>query len=140
MKVLVAVGRTVECADPVLAVASFPWPSTATFTVLTVSEAVGVPPMVELVPGAADVSDVQASNDVAERTASAGAARLKERSLQAVGVSRRGDPDTVIVDYGSEWDADLIVVGSCEKSRIERFVLEACPKASSNMRRAQCSL
>jgi nucleotide-binding universal stress UspA family protein len=124
MRILIAVGRAAECVDPLSAVSSFPWPSAALFTVLTVSEDVRVPPMAELVPAAADVSDVQAAEDASsEQMASSSAALLTERGLQAAGIARRGDPKSTIVDYAKEWGADLIVVGSSEKSRIEKFIL-----------------
>jgi nucleotide-binding universal stress UspA family protein len=139
MRILIAVGTAVDCADPVLAVSSFPWPSDALFTVLTVSEAVRVPAMAELVPAAVDVSDVQSAADAsAEQLASSSAALLKERGLQAVGVARRGDPKSIIIDYANEWNADLIVVGSCEKSRIEKFVLGSV--SASIVKHASCSV
>ena len=139
MRILIAVGRAVDCADPVSAVSSFPWPSNALFTVLTVSEAVRVPAMAELVPEAADVTDVQSAADAAaERMASSSAAVLKEHGLQAVGVAKTGDPKHTIIDYANEWDADLIVVGSCEKSRIEKFLLGSV--SASIVKHAACSV
>ena len=139
MRILIAVGRAVDCADPVLSVSSFPWPSDALFTVLTVSEAVRVPAMAELVPEAVDISDIQGEADAsAERIASSSAAMLQERGLQAVGVAKRGDPKSTIVDYAKDWDADLIVVGSCEKSRIEKWMLGSV--SASVVKHASCSV
>ncbi|HWQ55514.1 MAG TPA: universal stress protein [Bryobacteraceae bacterium] len=139
MRILIAVGRNSECADPVAAVASLPWTADTVFSVLTVSEVVRVPSIVELVPGAADVPDLQKRADAsAGDIATTAAAQLRDRGFQADGVARQGDPKSIIVDYASEWGADLIVVGSCEKSRIEKFVLGSV--SESVVKRARCSV
>lgn len=139
MRVLVCVGENSECADPIAAVASLPWPGDATFSVLTVAEVVRVPAMSELVPGALDVTGVQSQADAtAERIAASAAARLNDRGFKAVGVSKQGDPERAIVEYASEWGADLIVVGSCEKSRLEKFVLGSV--SQSVVKHASCSV
>jgi nucleotide-binding universal stress UspA family protein len=118
---------------------SLPWPADAVFSVLTVSEVVPVPSMVELVPGAADVTDVQSRADaVAGEIATTAAAQLKDHGFQAHGLARRGDPKSIIVDYAKEWGADLVVVGSCEKSRIEKFVLGSV--SETVVKRAPCSV
>jgi nucleotide-binding universal stress UspA family protein len=44
----------------------------------------------------------------------------------------------VIINYASEWDADLIVVGSCEKSRLEKFVLGSV--SQNVVKHARCSV
>ncbi|HWQ52140.1 MAG TPA: universal stress protein [Bryobacteraceae bacterium] len=139
MRILIAVGRNSECADPVAAAASLTWPADAVFSVLTVSEFVRVPAMAELVPGAADVPDVQSRADAAAgEIATTAAAQLRDHGFQADGIAKQGDPKSVIVDHASEWGADLIVVGSCEKSRIEKFVLGSV--SESVVKRARCSV
>ena len=123
MRILIAASRNLNgCADPVVAVASLPWPAETVFAVLTVSEIIPPPAMVELIPAAADTADIQSSADAGagERAASA-AAQLKDHGFQATGIVKQGDPKNIIVDYAKEWGADLVVVGSCEKSRIEKF-------------------
>lgn len=95
--------------------------------------------MVELVPGAADVTDIQNRADAsAGEIATTAAAQLKDHGFQADGVAKQGDPKRIIVDHANEWGADLIGVGSCEKSRIEKFVLGSV--SESVVKRAPCSV
>jgi nucleotide-binding universal stress UspA family protein len=139
MRILVCVGRNSECADPLGAAASLPWPATALFSVLTVSELIHAPAISELVPAAADVTDVQAEADASvKRIADSAAVLLTDRGFQATAITRQGDPEKVIVDYASEMEADLIVVGSCEKSRLERFMLGSV--SQSIVKHAPCSV
>ncbi len=140
MRVLIAVGRNPDgCADPLAAVVSFPWPDETVFSVLTVAEIVTPPPMVELVPAAADVTDIQRNADTAANaTAAAAAAELKGRGFNADGIGKEGDPRDIIIDHAKEWGADLIVVGSCEKSRIEKFLLGSV--SESVIKHAPCSM
>jgi nucleotide-binding universal stress UspA family protein len=140
MRVLIAVNRNQDgCADPLAAAASFPWPPETVFSVLTVAEVVTPPPMVELVPAAADVADIQRNADTAaSTTAVAAAAELESRGFKADRVGKEGDPKTTIVDHAKEWGADLIVVGSSEKSRIEKLILGSV--SESVIKHAPCSV
>ena len=140
MRVLIALSRSSDgSADPLAAVASFPWPVETEFSVLSVAEIVTPPPMVELVPAAAEVADIQRNADTAaSTTASAAAAELKSRGFNADGIATEGDPKTIIVDHAKEWGADLIVVGSCEKSRIEKLILGSV--SESVIKDAACSV
>jgi nucleotide-binding universal stress UspA family protein len=140
MRVLIALSSNpTGCADPVAAAVSFPWPAETVFLVLTVAEVVTPPPMVELVPAAADVSDIQRSADTkAKTTAATAAAELKSRGFKADGIGKEGDPKSIIIDYAKEWGADLIVVGSCEKSRIEKFFLGSV--SENVIKHAPCSV
>jgi hypothetical protein len=49
MRILVAIGRDSECVDPVHAIRSLPWTADAVFTVLSVSEIVPVPAMLDVI-------------------------------------------------------------------------------------------
>jgi nucleotide-binding universal stress UspA family protein len=95
--------------------------------------------MVELVPTAAEVIDIQRNADTAANTIAAiAAAELKSRGFNADGIAKEGDPGVIIVDHAKEWGADLIVVGSCEKSRVEKLFLGSA--SESVLQHAPCSV
>jgi nucleotide-binding universal stress UspA family protein len=129
MKILVASsGSHAGSADPVTAAASFPWPEHSEIQVLTVAEAihpvVAVPQAVPDVPPIVDLADAQLNADaIAESAAASAAAQLRKRGFQAEGVIREGDPETAILEYARNWGADLIVVGSRDRSLLERLLL-----------------
>jgi nucleotide-binding universal stress UspA family protein len=108
-------------SDPVAAAASIPWPKGTLFRVLTIAENVH-PPIVQLLEGARDVSDVQHTADnIAANTMTSAVARLQSLGFDADGVCPEGDPKSMIADSAKQWATDLIVVGSCDKSRLEAF-------------------
>lgn len=128
MKVLVASsGSQDESDDPISAAASFPWPVGSEIRVLTVAHViepavVGVGP--GMVSGMADVHEIQQTADAGARTAASNAAaQLQHRGLQAHGIIMEGDPETAITDYARSWGADLIVVGTHQRSSMERLFL-----------------
>ena len=139
MQILIAVSASNDgSADPVTAATSLPWPQGTVFRVLTVAENVH-PPMVQLIEGARDVSDVQHdADDIAANTVASAVASLQNRGFHADGVSREGDPSSMIVDYAKEWMADLIVVGSSDKSRLEAFFVGSVSR--SVVEHASCSV
>ncbi|HJZ99910.1 MAG TPA: universal stress protein, partial [Candidatus Solibacter sp.] len=53
-------------------------------------------------------------------------------------VSQEGDPESVIVEYAKNWGADLIVVGECHRSAVERFL--AGSVSHSVVKHAPCSV
>src|SRR5438874_1495589 len=109
MRIVVAVSENhLGCADLVPVVASFPWPTEAVFSVLTVAEI--IPPPLELAQDVVSIPDMQST---AEATSMSAVARLKKAGLDAQPIERDGDPKRVIVEYAVEWRADLVVVGSC---------------------------
>ena len=111
------------CPDPIAAILPFPWPAKSTFRVLTVAELVR-PPLAGLVPGEFDVTDVQQAADAsAANVASTAAGLLQSRGLTADAVSFEGEPQSLIAEYAKTWGADLIVVGACDRSRIERVLV-----------------
>src|SRR4030095_3765154 len=111
-----------ESADPVDAVALFPWPHGSEIRVLTVSAVfdpaiVGVLPSVPAIP---DVAEAQLEADTeAKTTAERAAAHLRGRGVRTEGTALEGHPETAITDYAKEWGADLIVVGSHNRSLTE---------------------
>jgi nucleotide-binding universal stress UspA family protein len=140
MRVLIAVsGNNDGGADPIAAMASLPWPKETIFSVLTVAETVSPPAMVELLPGALDVSDVQRRTDVVAGTISSNAAsQLRGYGFTADGVSMEGDPKDMIVEHANKWQADLVVVGSGDRSRLEKFFLGSV--SQSVVTHAPCSV
>ena len=140
MKILIAVSRVreEECADPVSAVVSFPWLPQTIFRVITVAAYVH-PPMAGLMGDAFDVADVQQNLDAESRDAATlAAARLKEHGFVADSFSQEGNPENVIVDHARNWGADLIVVGECHHSAVERFL--AGSVSHSVVKHAPCSV
>jgi nucleotide-binding universal stress UspA family protein len=139
MQILIAVsGSNTGSSDPVEVAASFPWPEGTAFRVLTIAESVH-PPVVQLLESDRDVSDVQHSaHNIAANTVASAVAKLQSRGFHADGVSPEGDPKSMIVEYAKEWGADLIVVGSCDKSRLERFFVGSVSR--SVVERAPCSV
>jgi nucleotide-binding universal stress UspA family protein len=60
------------------------------------------------------------------------------RGFAADGASPEGDPKSMIAHYAKEWEADLIVVGSCDKSRLETFFVGSV--SQSVVAHAPCSV
>lgn len=139
MKILIAVsGSNDGSADPVAVAASIPWPDGTAFRLLTIVENVH-PPVVQLLEGARDVSDVQhTAGNVAANTVASAVAQLQSLGFHADGASPQGDPKSMIADYAKEWGADLIVVGSCDKSRLEAFFIGSVSR--SVVEHASCSV
>jgi nucleotide-binding universal stress UspA family protein len=139
MQILVAIsGSNDGSSDPVEVAASFPWPEGTVFRVLTIGESVH-PSVAQLLESDRDVSDVQRSADnIAANTVASAVAILQGRGFHADGVSPEGDPKSMIVEYAKEWGADLIVVGSCDKSRLEKFFVGSVSR--SVVEHAPCSV
>jgi nucleotide-binding universal stress UspA family protein len=139
MKILIAVsGSNDGSSDPIAAAVSIPWPEGTVFRVLTIAEGVH-PPVMQLLEGVQDISDVQHTVDnVAANTVASAVAQLQSRGFHADGASPEGDPQSMIADYAKEWGADLIVVGSCDKSRLETFFVGSVSR--SVVERAPCSV
>jgi nucleotide-binding universal stress UspA family protein len=139
MRILIAVsGSNDGASNPVAAAASIPWPDGTVFRVLAIAEAVH-PPVLQLLEGALDVSDVKHRVDnVAANTVASAVAQLKGRGFDVDGVSPEGDPKSMIADYAKEWGADLIVVGSCDKSGLEAFFVGSV--SQSVVAHAPCSV
>jgi nucleotide-binding universal stress UspA family protein len=143
MKILVgASGSRDGFADPIAATASFPWPGGSEIQVLTVSEVIQ-PAMAGVFPGAAspvlDVGDVQLRADTAAETIAANAvAQFQSRGFRAEGVTLEGDPQTAIADYARTWGADVIVVGTHDRSRVEKLLLGSV--SESVVKHSPCSV
>ena len=139
MRILIAVSGTDDgSADVVTAAASFPWPRESVLRVITVGEQVH-PSVAELIPGGRDVADVQQAADTRAGTiAASSAAKLQDRGLNADSISREGDPKTLILEEAKDWGADLIVVGSSDRSSIAKLMLGSV--SQSVVTHAHCSV
>ncbi|HWD00651.1 MAG TPA: universal stress protein [Candidatus Sulfopaludibacter sp.] len=138
MKILVAVSGThLEDADPIAAAAAFPWPAGSEFRVLSVAQMVQV-----MAPGPApalpDMVTQMSVDDTARQFALDAAERLRHLGYPVEAVAMEGAPEAVIVEYAAQWAADLIVLGSRDRSRVERFLLGSV--SQSVVAHAPCSL
>ena len=139
MKILVASsGNFDDAADPSHSVFSFPWPEDADIHVLSVAELI-YPLMVGMVPDVVDTTDVELPTDEqAKATAERVAQHFQSLGFAAKGLHRKGDPESTILDYAKEWGADLIVVGSHDRSRMERLLIRSV--SENVVKRAPCSV
>ncbi len=139
MRILIAVsGSNDGASDPVEAATSIPWPAGTVFRVITIAESVH-PPVLQLLEGARDVPDLQRTEEnIAALTVANAVAKLQNKGFEADGISPEGDPKNLIADYAKEWRADLIVVGSCDKSRLESFFVGSV--SQSVVAKAPCSV
>ena len=139
MKILLAASQNHhEATNTAAAAGSFPWPEGSEIRVLTVGEVISTASL-GLVPPVLDMPEIQAKiDDAAIDTATAVAAELRRRGYRAAGVTKEGDPTTAIADYARQWGADLIVVGSDDRSHLERLME---PSVSEGVvKQASCSV
>ena len=139
MKILLAASQNHhEVTNTAAAAGSFPWPEESEIRVLTVGEVISAASL-GLVPPVLDMPEIQAKvDDAAADTATAVAAELRRRGYRAAGVTKEGDPTTVIADYARQWGADLIVVGSHDRTRMERLIEPSVTEGV--VKKASCSV
>jgi len=139
MKILVATSGNYDPeVDSVHSAFSFPWPKGSEIHVLSVAEVI-YPVMVGMVPDPIDPSDFELeSGEEARSGANSAALRFRELGFQAEGFSMKGVPETEILEHAKEWGADLIVVGSHDLSRLERFLVGSI--AEQVVKHAPCSV
>ena len=139
MKVLVASSGTQDdSCDPVAAAASFPWPPGTGIRVITVANT-PVPVVVDPIPVGVDFIDLQSkAKQAAKAIAAESVMKLRSRGLAAEPAVVEGDPATAIADYAKEWGADLIVVGSHDRSPVERLLLDSVSQGV--VKHASCSV
>jgi nucleotide-binding universal stress UspA family protein len=130
MRILIAVSLEADDSpDVVAAVKSFAWPPEAVFRVVTAAPYVH-PSAPELMISATTVPEVQQKVNLrAENISATAAVRLREAGMNADSISAEGDPKTMIISEATRWAADLIVVGSSGRSRLERWVLGSVSRA-----------
>jgi nucleotide-binding universal stress UspA family protein len=139
MKILVATsGNYADPVDPAHSAFHFPWPEGSEIHVVSVAEVI-YPVMVGMVPDVVDVTDFQVrSEEDAKATANHVALRFRSLGFHADGFYMKGDPETAILEHAKEWGADLIVVGSHDRSRLDRFLVGSV--SESVVKDASCSV
>lgn len=121
MKILVAASRNHETSTELAT--AFPWPEKAEILVVSVAEEMH-PIAVGVGPDAIDLSGAQLNlNADAGKSALGVARQFQSRGFQAAGIAIEGDPVTAIVEQAKKWRADLIVVGSHDRSLVERLLV-----------------
>lgn len=139
MKILVASSGSYEDdVEPAHTAGSFPWPEGSEIHVLSIAEVIR-PVMTGMVPDAIDTGEVQVrTDDEAKATAKRTAMRFRSRGYQAEGFSMEGDPETAILEHARKWPADLIVVGSHDRTRLEKLLMGSV--SESVVKHAPCSV
>ena len=82
--------------------------------------------------------ELEAENKLARELVERIAAELSAAGFKSQGRVEFGDVRESIIDYGSEWHADLIVVGSHGERGIQRFLLGSVSEFVA--RHARCSV
>ena len=138
MKILLAIDRSKPSRDATHEVAHRPWPSPSTVRILSVIQPYA-PPATEVVLAAATIDDIRRRQmtEAEEVTRQAGEG-IAGPGLSVETSIREGDPRTEIVDAAEEWQADLIVVGSHGRTRLERLLLGSVAQAV--VAHAHCSV
>ena len=138
MKILLAVDGSAASDDAIDEVRQRPWPTSSAVRVLSVTQPY-TPPAMEVVLTSATLDDIRTRQTAeAERFTKAAGERIAAPALTVETAVREGDPRAMIVDEADEWKADLIVVGSHGRTRLERLVLGSV--AQSVVAHAHCSV
>jgi len=139
MKILLAVDGSPYSAVAADAVSKRPWPQGTIVRVLSAVENI-VAPAVELwydAGGSLEETNRQLTSQTARLTAEV-AETVRASGLTVETAVRDGDPRSVIIDEATEWDADLIVIGSHGYTGIKRLLLGSV--AQSVVSHAPCSV
>jgi nucleotide-binding universal stress UspA family protein len=139
MRILLAVDGSPYSVTAADAVSKRPWPPGTIVRVLSAVENI-VPPAVELwydAGGNLEETRRQITSQ-AERLTAEVAETVRASGLTVETAVRDGDPRSVIIDEATEWDADLIVVGSHGYTGIKRLLLGSV--AQSVVSHAPCSV
>jgi len=139
MKTVLAIDGSSYSEYAVKTVAERLWPSNTTVRVLTVIQDIP-PPASELWYDAS--GSLERVNQELEKRAEGLVKNIAE-SLKPSGLNvelavRHGDPRSVIVDEATEWEADLIVVGSHGYTGLKRLLLGSV--SQSVVAHAPCSV
>ena len=133
MKIVVAIDSSGSSEVVVNEVALRPWPQGTEVRVLTVLDLFSFPTGFSGIGPLVDV-DLPAAEALVTRAAE----RFASCGLEAATAVTEGYPQSSIVEYAEQWDADFIIVGSHGHSGITRFLLGSV--AQDVVRRARCSV
>jgi nucleotide-binding universal stress UspA family protein len=139
MRILLAVDGSPYSAAAADAVSKRPWPQGTIVRVLSAVENI-VPPAAELwYDAAGNLEETRRQiTSQAKRLTDEVAERVRASGFTVETAVRHGDPRSVIIDEATEWDADLIVVGSHGYTGIKRWLLGSV--AYSVVSHAPCSV
>ncbi len=133
MKIVVAIDSSESSEVVVNEVALRPWPQDTEVSVLTVLDLFSFPTGFSGIGPLVDV-DLPA----AEALVKGAAERFASRGLEVATAITEGYPQSSIVEYAEQWDADFVIVGSQGHSGLTRFLLGSV--AQDVVRRARCSV
>jgi nucleotide-binding universal stress UspA family protein len=142
MKVLLAIDHSEASTYAAQEVAIRPWPIGTTVRVLSVTEPQR-PPSAPPISGGervflnlldADRRSTLAAGELTARVCDA----LERGGLAVESKVRGGNPASEILEEAATWSADLIVLGTHDRSRIERLLLGSV--AQSVVSQAACSV
>jgi nucleotide-binding universal stress UspA family protein len=149
MKILLAVDESAPSRAAEDCVLGRPWPAQSVVRVLCVTPV--VPPAASRVPPMAGapmsftplavVNDMQTQKVVQDSKAEVArlaCEALRRRGLEAETRTRFGEAGPEIVAEAEDWSADLIVVGSHDRSKLKRLLLGST--ASHVVQHARCSV
>lgn len=149
MRILLAVDESAPSRAAEECVLSRPWPTQSVVRVLCVAPV--VPPVASRVPPMAGapmsftplsaVNDMQTQKAVQDSYAEVArlvCEALRARGLSAEACTRFGMAGPEIVAEARDWSADLIVVGSHDRSKLKRLLLGST--ASHVVQHAHCSV
>jgi monovalent cation/proton antiporter MnhG/PhaG subunit len=116
MRLVVATDGTVAAGTALELAASVRWPEGSRLHVVGVTEGD--------LPSLSEPDDPTAAGDptAARSTVEAAAGRLDRPGLRVEAIVRGGDPATAIVDEAEALDADLVIVGTRDQSRVRSLL------------------
>jgi len=139
MKILLAVDGSENSVKTVDVIGSHSWPTSSVIRVLTVVEQiVTATPEVAVFSPEAIEGQREYFLRVADELTTRFANWLCSNGLKAEKLVRTGDPKVVIVEEASDWEADVIAVGSHGVTGITRWLLGSV--AQSVVSHAPCSV
>jgi nucleotide-binding universal stress UspA family protein len=80
----------------------------------------------------------KAQRDQAKALLAKTAGKLRASGFNVMSTLEEGDPKSTIIDVASEWNADLIVLGSHGRKGLDRYLMGSV--AESVARHANCSV
>ena len=150
MRILLAVDGSEASQAAIAALKGMSWTPNSAVRVISVAERVYPPPppaagmvLGDVYADAASTSIVEVQKSQQRRagdTAEAAASEIRRAnpSLPVEPIGLSGDPRNVIIEQASDWNADLIVLGSHGRAGLRRWLLGSV--AESVVRHAPCSV
>jgi nucleotide-binding universal stress UspA family protein len=136
MKILMAIDDALSCRDELRAMVAQFRPEKTVVRVLHVLQPIAMEPLPQMAVDYAPELDSQKTEarQLVERVA----AELRKDGFEAETAVEVGDIRECIIDTAEQWGADLIIVASHGRRRLQRFLLGSV--AESVARHAKCSV